>query len=389
MRRKASPHRRSAKSPPRDPIEIIPLFRAWLEHTMRMDVDDRLSRDRAATLHGLGLCLLMLDEKPEALSKVWSRPIINAVGTLGDALRLLEVFLEKHDLTPTARERCTALSEKLDFALCLVHREVSAEVRWRSHRTHCIDLLVDALVMLEGDGTEAAAVIERIQKDHPEVDRLLDGSLDRENAIDSFAWETYERVAALDRLVEKYPEHAKWAARQMHAWPMLRSRHHADEARFRALAEKLELGRDYPLDASEAAQFRPDTPMVRLLDPLLFRLCRVRELGIGWGGAKALTVRSLTGHWWNHWDEEPREAELRILRRLPKLPSLTKKSAKRWATRVVVPMIMETMSVRREECTEIVFRNIWQHRSVKSLPTFRSRLEAAVIAYLRRMSRPK
>lgn len=368
--------------------EALPLFRAWLEGAMRSGTGKPFEYDLTESSLGVSLSLLVHQEEPNVLVEEWSKPVTRVVQLLAGVLLQLEVYSRKDaSLASVARVRCETLAQQLDFALTWMSREINGTVRYRAHRTGCIDLLLHALGTVQGDGVEAAALIERIQKDHPEVDRLDNGCLEGENTVDTFAWETYQRVAALDRLVDCYPEHARWAARQMHAWPTLRSLHHSNDIRFRELAKKLELGRDYPLDASEAARFRPDTPMVRLLDPLLVRLCHLREHVLKQGGKFQFTAASLCGHWGDSFDEEPNEMEIQALQRLSDLPSLNKSSAKVWATQVVVPVILATHNTQRGQCTELVLRNIWQHRAVKSSATFRSRLEAAVISYLRRMAR--
>ena len=356
----------------------------WLEQAVRKISRDLLTKhDPTEALNGVLLSRLLLREQPDAVVEEWSKVVINTVHLLNDVLTGLEVVRRKRpDLDQEARASCELLAERLDFALALICRNVVPVIRVRAHLTDCTDLMVHALRLVEGESVEAAGLVERIQKDHPEVDRPIDA----ENMVDSFAWETYQRVAELDRLVDRYPDHARWAARQMHAWPTLRSRHHSNDARFYELAEKLELGRDYPLDASAAARFRPDTPMVRLLDPLLVRLCHLQTLAKRWGKKFQMTPTTLRGSWWNHLDPEPNEREIAALRRLATLPPLTKRSAKRWAKEVVVPVILATNDTGYQ-CTEPALRQVLQQRDVKSRAIFRSRLEAAVSSYLRRMAR--
>lgn len=368
-------------------VEPLALFRAWFEQTMRSGTGRLLDWDRTQSALGLALSRLLLDQDPRLVVEEWANPIVRMVNLLCGTAMELDVFIAKNTkLAPAVREKCKALAQQLDFALNFIQRTINPSVRFRSRTTHCVDLLLDALGIVEGDAAEAAALIERIQKDHPEVDRLHDGRLDAENTIDRFAWDTYQRVEELDRLVDRYPEHARWAARQMQAWPTLRSRHHSNDFRFRELAERLELGRDYPLDASEAARFRPDTPMVRLLDPLLVRLTHLRNVAKRSTGQFKMTPSTLSGHWWNHFDAKPTEPEIKALRRLARLPPLTKKNAKRWAKEVVVPVILATHDDNQRR-SEPALRNILQQRGVKSAATFRSRLEAAVSSYLGRMAR--
>ena len=86
-----------------------------------------------------------------------------------------------------------------------------------------------------------------------------------------FAWDVYQRVEALDKLADEFPDHVRTAARRCTpgrcSCTGIRTMR-----RFQELANRLELGVDYPTDASEGARFRPDTPLVRYLEPLIYRL---------------------------------------------------------------------------------------------------------------------
>jgi hypothetical protein len=65
----------------------------------------------------------------------------------------------------------------------------------------------------------------------------------------------------------------------------------------------------------------------------------------------------------------------------------TKSSAAEWSHCVIVPYILLTDGSDPANADEPFLRNIWNHRSVKSIPTFRSRLESAVTDFLTRYSR--
>ena len=80
--------------------------------------------------------------------------------------------------------------------------------------------------------------------------------------------------------------------------------------------------------------------------------------------------------------------EKTILNRAKSLPPLTKETARIWSQKIIVPLIMLEDAGTRETCEITALRNIWQHQSVKSRATFRSRLHSAVTDTLKRFGRP-
>jgi hypothetical protein len=322
----------------------------------------------------------------ELVKPVWAifNQIENAATGCGQALKA-------ESLTdPAKRAELERVREQLDFALALVLRELSCLVRTRAETTQCCDLLCHAITQLGiGDGPAAARWIRRWQREFPEDNREADGTMSPESFPDLFAWEAYQHIAALDELADEFPEHIRTAAKQMPAWPMLMHRHTDNRRRFEELAEKLQLGAEYLLDASAGARFRPDTPMVRYLDSMVCRLNFVRT-------AMADTAReteeqeseSLRWWWGGSLAELPGDEVLPVLRRLRDLPPLTKATASQWAEKAVVPMILATDARDWRQCAEPVLRRIANQRGVKSRATFKSRLLAAVAATLRRRARP-
>jgi hypothetical protein len=199
----------------------------------------------------------------------------------------------------------------------------------------------------------------------------------------------YQRVEALDDLADEFPDHIRTAARSMHAWPMLMPRHTNNRRRFQQLAKRLDLGAYYPTDASEGARFRPDTPLVRYLDPLIYRLvCMCRE-------TRNIEFKSTEDEqhwlylsWWTWPEDRPNEDVLAVMHATRLLPSLTKATAAQWAEKAIVPLILVTDARDYEKCTEPVLQKIARQKGVKSRATFKSRLLAAVAATLRRLARP-
>jgi hypothetical protein len=322
----------------------------------------------------------------ELVKPVWAifNQIENAATGCGKALKA-EALTD-----PAQRAELEQVREQLDFALALVLRQLSCLVRSRAETTQCRDLLCDAIGLLGiGDGPAAARWLRRWQQEFPENNREADGTMSPESFPDLFAWEAYQRIAALDELADEFPEQLQMAAKQMHAWPMLMHRHTDNRRRFEELAEKLQLGAEYPLDASAGARFRPDTPMVRYLDP---RVCRLNFVRTAMADTEWKTEEqeseSLRWWWGGSLAKLPGDEVLPVLRRLRDLPPLTKATASQWAEKAVVPMILATDARDWRQCAEPVLQRIANQRGVKSRATFKSRLLAAVAATLRRRARP-
>ena len=198
-----------------------------------------------------------------------------------------------------------------------------------------------------------------------------------------------------DRLADEFPDIVRYAARRMHAWPMLVHRHTNNRRRFNQLADRLELGVEHPTDASESARFRPDTPLVRYLEPVIYRLHLFYYGSEFDHGSADLEFESMEaenesiGRSWRQWPEDlPGEDILRVLRAARRLPPLTKATAAQWAEKAIVPLILVTDASDWANCTEPVLQKITKQKGVKSRATFKSRLLSAVTATLRRLARP-
>jgi hypothetical protein len=280
---------------------------------------------------------------------------------------------------------------QLDYALALIMRLLPSLIRHRAEVTKCGELLGARIsAMAIGDGADAAGLIRRWHREFLEKgDRDENGSVTPDSFPEKFAWDVYQRVEALDKLADEFPDHIRLAARSMHAWPMLMHRHTNNRRRFQQLARRLELGAEYPTDASEGARFRPDTPLVRYLDPLIYRLHIMRsEIGDRQFDSVRDEQRWLCPTWWSWPDKPPSEEELAALRAARQLPPLTKATAMRWAEKAIVPLILATDARDYTTCTEPVLQKIAKQKGVKSRATFKSRLLAAVTATLRRLARP-
>jgi hypothetical protein len=70
------------------------------------------------------------------------------------------------------------------------------------------------------------------------------------------------------------------------------------------------------------------------------------------------------------------------------LPLLTKATTLQWAEKAIVPLILVTDARDYKTCAVPVLQKIAKQKGVKSRATFKSRLQAAVSATLRRLARP-
>ncbi len=129
--------------------------------------------------------------------------------------------------------------------------------------------------------------------------------------------------------------------------------------------------------------------MVRFLDPLIFKIHYVQTLSKSSTYESAEKEREALRHWWwNCEDESPDDELVEVLRAVPKLPPLTKKTANEWAEKAVMPVIMATDARDWKNCEEPVLQRIAKQSGVKSRATFKSRLLSAVASTLRRLARP-
>ena len=212
-------------------------------------------------------------------------------------------------------------------------------------------------------------MVRRYQQLHPDDVGCGD------SYVEPFAWDVYQRVTELDKLADEFPGLVSHAARQMHAWPMLVHRHTNNRRRFQQLAKRLDLGAEYPTDASEGARFRPDTPMIRYLDPIINRLHSFYCFGVDRDYESPEEETKSLAWEWRRWPEDlPGEDILQVLRAARRLPPLTKATAGQWAEKAIVPLILVTDARDWTNCTEPVLQKIAKQKGVKSRATFRSRL---------------
>lgn len=373
--------------------DLVKEFRAYLHLVIAARQMNRTKKLEALPGSRMAAYCRALAEMPgNTLAGELASPLRAILEQVGRVARGNQAILAKgvivNGIRPAERER---ILEQLDFALALVMRDLPFLVRQRANVTRCQDLLGETIgEMAMGNSADAGRLIQRHMQLAP--DEYAEPKVTHHSAssyLYQFAWETYERVEVLNQLADKFPEHIGAAARRMHGWPMLAHRHTNNRRLFNELASKLELGADYPLDAGEGARFRPDTPLVRYLDPLIRRIHIVCE---ELGDVELKTTedeRSMLLHlWWWRLDEPPSDEELAALRAARELPPLTKTTAIEWAEKALVPLILATDARDWKNCKKSVLQRIAKQKGVKSRATFKSRLLAAVTATLRRLARP-
>lgn len=278
--------------------------------------------------------------------------------------------------------------DEVDHELNLCCRWLASFWRLRAETTQCPDLLIDAIGNRMGDGPDVLHLMQRYHALFRDENDKNDG-VDAGTFPDFFTWDTYQRVSALSELAERFPKHVRHSARQMHGWPMIVSQHLDITKEFQRLGELLELGADYPLAVGPRTRRGTETPLLRYLEPLIWRLHVLRRVLIETEktrGHEDFKGR-LSPFWWDFLDKEPTLEVVKILKNVPALSPLTQKTAPEWSRKVIVPIILAKDAGTPETCKIPALCNIWRHRSVKSLATFRSRLHSAITDTLQRFGR--
>jgi len=361
---------------------LLKQFRAWLHLVITAHQTGQKKQLEAMPGPNTLTYCRALSKLPEyTLAAELSRPVTAVLEQISHVANSCQGILRRKDEKSVAMHNTAKrILYEIDRALAVVVGNHLNWIRRRAESTEFSDLLSNVLYHIAiGDGADAACLIRQFQKLNPD-----DGGY-----TDMFAWDVYQRVEALDWLADEFPDYIRTAARRMHGWPMLVHRHTNNRRRFQHLARRLELGVDYPTDASEGARFRPDTPMVRYLDPLIYRLnVTCQETG----DVKFKSVQDeqhfLYMTWWTRQEDCPSEDVLAVIHAARLLPPLTKVTAAQWAEKAIVPLILATDARDYEKCTEPVLQKIAKQKGVKSRATFKSRLLSAVSATLRRLARP-
>jgi len=214
-----------------------------------------------------------------------------------------------------------------------------------------------------------------------------------ESTVESFAWDTVQRVRRLKKLCKRYPAQAENVARQLLAWPVMSSTPYLTGDDTWDDYVDLELGRDYPLDTRSRARIHLGSVMGRYLTEWIERLHEFR-LSIRFRpqevpGQARPDEETIRRCWRGENEPKPGPKIVKVLRVALTLPALTKATSHEWSQRALVPLIMLSDAGSDETtCREPALQAIWRQNGVKSAGTFRSRLLSAVCQMVRKRARP-
>jgi len=300
--------------------------------------------------------------------------------------------LERNDPVEAARWR--SLKRDLDFGLARSFGSFCALARVEATFSDSADLLMEMTMLAKGNSDEAKRLLARHQRFVAGRFAVTDkGEPLSESVLEFFAWETANHVKHLAELAVRFPAQIRPVARQLPAWPVMRSERDVEDYGFGHAVRVLELGGDYPLDTSPSARFRPSSAMGRYLDSWAERLHEFR-LSVGYSHPlssrqarpNAETIRRC---WRDENEPEPGPSVVAVLRQVLRMPALTKTTSDNWSNRVLVPLIMLSDAGTEEEtCRTPVLQAIWRQKGGKSAYAFKCRLLTAVRQTLRDRARP-
>jgi hypothetical protein len=199
----------------------------------------------------MSYCLPLAELPDHTLASELAAPVTAILDQISKITPPCEGTLRRQDAESVAKH----ILAQIDLAFGFILRNLNHQISFRGEVTKDSDFLCEVLYADIHAGNRIAGMVRRYQQLHPEEADDEEGG-----CTGDFAWDVYQRVMELDQLADEFPKQIRDAARHMHGWPMLTHRHTNNRRRFQQLAKRLELGVEYPLDASEGARFRPDTP---------------------------------------------------------------------------------------------------------------------------------
>ncbi|MCX6908721.1 MAG: hypothetical protein NTY01_11845 [Verrucomicrobia bacterium] len=222
------------------------------------------------------------------------------------------------------------------------------------------------------------------------------------NAIEDIARLTVELTETLNDLLHGESETAnenaelmKRVAAELPYWPMLQFRNTAANNHFPRVAEKLELGKECPINVSESANYSLQTPINRFVWQCLRHFQKVH-----WSMRHAEvfnqtideTLSSLVFR-----EYAPpvshrrfvcgmiRAEEIPVCKKSYQLPLLTKSTAKQWAD---VAIMARLDAIEFDYLNAPEFEQIRKRKRVKSRGTARAEIRKDMISALHSMARP-
>jgi len=364
-------------------------FRAYLHLAITACQTDR--DKEFAKLPGpnsLTYCRTLAEMPGKKMAGVLACPI-NAVL---DQMRSVARECEARSADPDPATSATAreILDQLDFALCLVLRNLTFFVKRRVAVTQCADLLSEVLCCwMIDDSQHLEAWLRRYQQFQGDDGLQEDGSMAPGSLLDEFVRDTFARVAILNRLVADFPDHIATAAWDLPAWPILAYLHLDHRPPLAQLAERLDLGSSCSVITSETASFDPESPLVRYLLALIARLDSLRRhLGDHIYPTLGDEQTMLLEVWWFLPEEPPGESVIAPLRRARQFSDLNQATASQWAREVIVPLILATDALDYQHCADPALQTIARDPQVTDAPTFQACLLTAVDATLPQIVRP-
>lgn len=333
-------------------------------------------------------------ERPETLLKMCdevAKHIQELAERLADLATAFDHFGPGESHAEGSAGRFAAdLRDHADLRLSHATRHLQAVMKVRAETSYSEDLMMESIMMEKGDGSSCLKLIEKYYERTGDPTEGQ-GTVIPSTLPDAFFWETVRRVEAIPSLALRYPEHLRFAARHFQGLPMMVSHHIDVTPEFERLAELLRLGAEHPLDVAPRRKRGGMTPAMSYLEPLIWRMNSLREVMVDDTGepTKPFSSKMISNVWALSYTDKTPERQVEVLLKLASLPRLTKSSALEWSREVVVPYILVSEGENPATSEEAFIRNVWNHRAVKSIPTFRSRLERAVTDFLKRYSRDR
>jgi len=247
------------------------------------------------------------------------------------------VWEKMEKIFPGEKEKalCKQMIDSIDEWLAELCFRIPSEIRIRArHSQHKTLLALSASDACQGIGDLPGLLA-----------RLPEEEWDFPESSDCFGFSVLDKLASLIRFIEKdarnHPERYRFWAREQPFFPMMVFRNSsAYRQRFDGITNAVELGKRCPINVSERAQFRFDVPInVLVFEALVeiyswafswIKIARTEDPEKRW--RKGATVEDMLA------EQAWMPKELQPIYQLAfDLQPLTKKNAKEWADKVMIP----------------------------------------------------
>lgn len=370
---------------------LLRAFQLISQEMHKEDPGEKSQRSRRLAMSALVLALAEDSQyRPSAEIISFCNGFIDAIRTLivaAEVQRRRAVEKQNH----TEEIACRSLKRDLEFGLGRSFSSLRSLADLFALTSESSDLVTEMTLLTRGNADRAAKLLPAYRRLSPEEFASENGQAPDDTILESIAWETIQHVQFLERLSRQFTPHIRNLARRVSAWPVLMAQRDAANQSFRFAVRELELGKDYPLDTSPSARFRPSNKMGIYLTTLFERLHNFR---ITYSYLHSVAERrgepdlEVVGRSWREDHEpEPSKEVVAVLKSAVPLPPLTKETSDRWSKEAIVPLIMVLDAKTPAKCAEPALQAIWKQKGVKSFATFRSRLLTSVRQTLRGLAR--